>query len=91
MGPGPGLGEILADPFLSLQREGIPDGECSEDTDCQAGESVVAGHGEGLEELGLEQGKGTGTGRHTALPLFLLCRTENWSLSTGGELYPGHL
>jgi hypothetical protein len=48
--PGPGLVETsLADPSLSLQREGIPDGECSEDTDCHAGESVVAGHGEGLE------------------------------------------
>ncbi|XP_021510303.1 P2X purinoceptor 5 [Meriones unguiculatus] len=30
---------------ICAEREGIPDGECSEDTDCQAGESVVAGHG----------------------------------------------
>ncbi|ERE68799.1 P2X purinoceptor 5-like protein [Cricetulus griseus] len=30
---------------ICAEREGIPDGECSEDTDCHAGESVVAGHG----------------------------------------------
>lgn len=81
----------LADAFLFLQREGIPDGECFEDSDCHAGESVVAGHGEGLERLGLEQGKETWTGRSMALSLCLPRRTENWSLSTGGELYPGHL
>lgn len=88
MGPSP---RLLADPCLSLQREGIPDGECSEDTDCRAGESVVAGHGEGLAWLGLEQGKEIWTGRSMSLPLSLPCRAENRSLSTGGELYPGYL
>uniref|UniRef100_A0A8C5KPH4 P2X purinoceptor n=1 Tax=Jaculus jaculus TaxID=51337 RepID=A0A8C5KPH4_JACJA len=27
------------------EREGIPDGMCSQDSDCRAGESVIAGHG----------------------------------------------
>lgn len=90
VGPGRRLAE-LADPFLSLQREGIPDAECSEDTDCHPGESVIAGHGEDLEWLGLEQGKVTWAGRSMPVSLSLLGRTENWTLSTGGELYQGHL
>lgn len=78
-------GGLLADPCLSLQREGIPDGECSEDTDCRAGESVVAGHGEGLEWLGLEQGKETWTGRSMALP-----RPSPAGLKTGRCLRVGN-
>uniref|UniRef100_H0XN94 P2X purinoceptor n=1 Tax=Otolemur garnettii TaxID=30611 RepID=H0XN94_OTOGA len=38
------------------EREDIPDGMCSNDSDCHPGETVTAGHGEGLEWPGPEWG-----------------------------------
>ncbi|XP_023374472.1 P2X purinoceptor 5 [Otolemur garnettii] len=37
------------------EREDIPDGMCSNDSDCHPGETVTAGHGEGLEWPGPEE------------------------------------
>ncbi|XP_006246628.1 P2X purinoceptor 5 isoform X1 [Rattus norvegicus] len=74
------LGERLwdvADFVIPSQREGIPDGECSEDDDCHAGESVVAGHG-------LKTGRCLRVGNSTrgTCEIFAWCPVETKSMPT---------
>lgn len=62
---------------ICAEREGIPDGECSEDTDCHAGESVVAGHG-------LKTGRCLRVGNSTrgTCEIFAWCPVETKSMPT---------
>ncbi|XP_075847838.1 P2X purinoceptor 5 isoform X2 [Microtus pennsylvanicus] len=62
---------------ICAEREGIPDGECSEDTDCHAGEPVVAGHG-------LKTGRCLRVGNSTqgTCEIFAWCPVETMSMPT---------
>lgn len=62
---------------ICAEREGIPDGECSEDAECHAGESVVAGHG-------LKTGRCLRVGNSTrgTCEIFAWCPVETKSMPT---------